>query len=57
MASFFRSILTAVDRAIIATPVSTVPDIIGEGVDAGVKGMILLSAGFKEAGIALSTDQ
>jgi acetyltransferase len=41
-----------VDLAIIATPAPTVPGIIGECIDAGVKGAIVLSAGFKEAGIA-----
>ncbi|TVP60438.1 MAG: GNAT family N-acetyltransferase [Nodularia sp. (in: Bacteria)] len=39
-----------VDLAVIATPASTVPGIIAECVDAGVKGAIILSAGFKEAG-------
>ncbi|NJR48373.1 MAG: bifunctional acetate--CoA ligase family protein/GNAT family N-acetyltransferase [Leptolyngbyaceae cyanobacterium CSU_1_3] len=42
----------AIDLAIIATPASTVPGIIGECVDVGVKGAIVLSAGFKEAGIS-----
>jgi acetyltransferase len=41
-----------IDLAIIATPASTVPDIIAECVDAGVKGAIIISAGFKEAGTA-----
>ncbi|WP_224095312.1 acetate--CoA ligase alpha subunit [Nostoc sp. MS1] len=40
----------AVDLAIIATPASTVPGIISECVDAGIKGAIVISAGFKEAG-------
>ncbi|QFS50676.1 bifunctional acetate--CoA ligase family protein/GNAT family N-acetyltransferase [Nostoc sphaeroides] len=39
-----------VDLAIIATPALTVPSVIGECVDAGVKGAIVLSAGFKEIG-------
>ncbi|MHC0061726.1 bifunctional acetate--CoA ligase family protein/GNAT family N-acetyltransferase [Nostoc sp. UIC 10890] len=39
-----------VDLAVIATPAPTVPGIIAECVDAGVKGAIILSAGFKEAG-------
>ncbi|MBD2524747.1 bifunctional acetate--CoA ligase family protein/GNAT family N-acetyltransferase [Nostoc sp. FACHB-133] len=39
-----------VDLAVIATPATTVPSIIAECVDAGVKGAIILSAGFKEAG-------
>lgn len=40
----------AVDLAIIATPAPTVPDLVGECVDAGVKGAIILSAGFREVG-------
>ncbi|MBD2346720.1 bifunctional acetate--CoA ligase family protein/GNAT family N-acetyltransferase [Anabaena subtropica] len=39
-----------VDLAIIATPASTVPGIISECVDTGVQGVIIISAGFKEAG-------
>lgn len=39
-----------VDLAIIATPALTVPDIIHQCVNAQVKGAIVLSAGFKEAG-------
>ncbi|MBR8840347.1 MAG: bifunctional acetate--CoA ligase family protein/GNAT family N-acetyltransferase [Stigonema ocellatum SAG 48.90 = DSM 106950] len=42
----------SVDLAVIATPAPTVPGIIGECVDAGVKGAIILSAGFKESGVA-----
>lgn len=41
-----------VDLAVIATPAATIPGVIGECIDAGVKGAIVLSAGFKEAGIA-----
>jgi acetyltransferase len=40
----------SVDLAIIATPAATVPDLIRQCIDAGVKGAIVLSAGFKEAG-------
>ncbi|MDJ0774039.1 MAG: bifunctional acetate--CoA ligase family protein/GNAT family N-acetyltransferase [Mastigocoleus sp. MO_167.B18] len=40
----------SIDLAIIATPSHTVPGIIGECIDAGVKGAITLSAGFKETG-------
>jgi acetyltransferase len=40
-----------VDLAIIATPAPTVPTIIGQCVDAGIKGAIILSAGFKETGV------
>jgi acetyltransferase len=39
-----------VDLAVIATPAQTVPDVIRECVDAGVKGAIIISAGFKETG-------
>ncbi len=39
-----------VELAVIATPAPTVPGIIAECVEAGVKGAIILSAGFKEAG-------
>jgi acetyltransferase len=41
-----------VDLAIIATPAPTVPGIIAECVEAGVKGAIIISAGFKERGAA-----
>lgn len=39
-----------VDLAVIATPARTVPGIIEECVNAGVKGAIVISAGFKEIG-------
>ncbi len=39
-----------VDLAVIATPAPTVPGIINECVDAGIKGAIIISAGFKEIG-------
>jgi acetyltransferase len=39
-----------VDLAIVATPASTVPKIIGECVDAGVKSAVVISAGFRERG-------
>ncbi len=39
-----------VDLAVIVTPAPTVPGIIGECVTAGVKGAIVISAGFKEIG-------
>jgi len=41
-----------VDLAVIVTPAPTVPGIVGECVAAGVKGAIIISAGFKEAGEA-----
>ena len=39
-----------VDLAVIATPSATVPQVIRECVAAGVKGAIIVSAGFKEVG-------
>ncbi|MFB2838952.1 bifunctional acetate--CoA ligase family protein/GNAT family N-acetyltransferase [Floridanema evergladense] len=39
-----------VDLAVIVTPAATVPGVISESVDAGVKGAIVISAGFKEIG-------
>jgi acetyltransferase len=41
-----------VDLAVIATPAPTVPGVISECAQAGVKGAIVLSAGFKETGPA-----
>src|SRR5579859_3269343 len=40
----------SVDLAVIATPAPTVPGLIDECVEAGVKGAIIISAGFKETG-------
>ncbi len=39
-----------VDLAVIVTPAPTVPDVIRECAQAGVKGAIIISAGFKEVG-------
>ena len=44
------SLPEAPDLAIIAIPASGVPAVVQECVDAGVKGAIILSAGFKEIG-------
>ncbi len=41
-----------VDLAVIVTPARTVPALIGECVEAGVEGAIIISAGFKEIGPA-----
>ena len=41
-----------VDLAVIVTPATTVPGVVRECVAAGVKGAIVISAGFKEAGKA-----
>src|SRR6266568_374427 len=40
----------SVDLAVIVTPAPTVPGLIAECVEAGVKGAIIISAGFKETG-------
>ncbi|HBL10460.1 MAG TPA: acetyl CoA synthetase subunit alpha, partial [Cyanobacteria bacterium UBA11162] len=45
-----KSVPDQVDLAIIATPAPTVPGVIGECVEAGVKSAIVISAGFKEIG-------
>ena len=39
-----------VDLAVVVTPAATVPDIITECVEAGIRGCIVISAGFKEHG-------
>jgi acetyltransferase len=39
-----------VDLAVISTPAGTVPDLISECAAAGVKGVVVISAGFKETG-------
>jgi acetyltransferase len=41
-----------VDMAVIATPAATVPGIVADCADAGVKGAVIISAGFKESGPA-----
>src|SRR5579862_2489471 len=51
-----KAVPSPVDLAVIVTPPHTVPAILGECVEAGVKGAIIISAGFKEsmpAGAAL----
>ena len=48
-----------VDLAVLATPAKSIPGLIGECVAAGVKGAIVISAGFKEvgpAGVALEQE-
>jgi acetyltransferase len=45
-----RDIPGTVDLAIVATPATTVPQLIGECVDAGAKSAIVISAGFRERG-------
>src|SRR5271157_5555089 len=41
-----------VDLAVIATPAITVPDVVSECAEAGVKGAVIISAGFRECGAA-----
>ena len=43
-------IAEGVDLAVVVTPAQTVPQIIGECVDAGVKSAVVISAGFREQG-------
>ncbi|MGB9074314.1 MAG: bifunctional acetate--CoA ligase family protein/GNAT family N-acetyltransferase [Terriglobales bacterium] len=45
-----QDIPEAVDLAVIVTPAETVPAIIGQCVASGVRGAIVISAGFKERG-------
>ena len=45
-----RDIPGPVDLAVVATPAATVPQIIGECVDAGTKSAVVISSGFKELG-------
>ena len=42
----------SVDLAVVVTPAPTVPGIIGECAEAGVRGAVVISAGFKEIGEA-----
>lgn len=39
-----------VDVVVVTTPAPTIPDIIRQAVDVGVKGAVIISAGFKEIG-------
>src|SRR5207248_6183973 len=41
-----------VDLAVVVTPAASVPGVVGECVQAGVGGVIVISAGFKEHGEA-----
>lgn len=47
-----KDVPARVDLAVIVTPAPTVPDIIKDCVEAGVRGAIIISAGFKEIGAA-----
>ncbi len=48
--SGIADIKSPVDLAIIATPAITVPDVVSECAAAGVKGAVIISAGFRECG-------
>jgi len=50
--SSIKALPDPVDLAVICTPAITVPQIIRECVEAGVRGAIVISAGFKEVGDA-----
>ena len=41
-----------IDLAVIVTPAPSVPDLVGACVEAGVRGAIIISAGFRETGAA-----
>jgi acetyltransferase len=45
-----RDLPERLDLAVICTPAATVPALIGECVDAGVKAAVVISAGFREMG-------
>jgi len=45
-----RAVPEAVDLAVICTPASTVPQLVADCVDAKVKSVVVISAGFKERG-------
>ncbi len=45
-----RDLAEPVDLAVVCTPAATVPQIIGECVDAGARSMVVISAGFREHG-------
>jgi acetyltransferase len=45
-----QAVSEPIELAVIATPAATVPDIVRQCVEAGVKSAVILSAGFKEIG-------
>jgi acetyltransferase len=47
---YIRSVPDPVDLAIIATPASTVPDILAECAAVGIRSVVIVSAGFAESG-------
>src|SRR5215469_8510101 len=46
-----KALPEAIDLAMVVTPATTVPDLVGECVDAGVRAVVVISAGFKERGL------
>ena len=48
--SSIRDVPRPVDLAVVTTPAVTVPQLVGECVDAGVRSAIVISAGFRERG-------
>ncbi len=46
-----KDIAEKIDLALIATPAKTVPTVVEECGQAGVKGLVIISAGFKEIGV------
>jgi acetyltransferase len=44
------SVPQGIDLAVLATPAATIPGLIGECIDAGVKSAVVISAGFRESG-------
>ncbi len=46
------SVPEKVDLAVVITPAGTVPQVIGECIEAGVEGAVIISAGFRETGEA-----
>lgn len=47
-----RSAPEPIDLAVFVTPAPSIPNLVGEAADLGVKGAIIISAGFKETGQA-----
>src|SRR5215469_10979621 len=45
-----KALPESVDLAVVVTPATSVPGLVGECVDAGVKAVVIISAGFKERG-------
>ncbi|HVI09177.1 MAG TPA: bifunctional acetate--CoA ligase family protein/GNAT family N-acetyltransferase [Candidatus Binatia bacterium] len=45
-----RDIPEPVDLAVLATPAATIPSLVGECIDAGVRAAVVISAGFRERG-------